>query len=310
MRGRSATLGPRKFRRERASDEHFSEPSGRHRRQGLGAGPGHRRRESEGQKDKQINAFRWCGAQRSSIWRTPVGGRPPATRQAFAPSIRRVGGDLNARTQWGPQSLLAEATTTVRYRTEPSALSQDRVRRCPMREKLNLGEEKRMLVVVIGAGYAGTMAANRLVRKADVEVTVVNPRPEFVERVRLHEYIAGSGAATVPLTDMLDPKITLVVGSADLIDNGSVLLDDGATLAFDYLVYAAGGSIDEPEGTVAVGSLASAERARAELAALDDDAVVTVVGGGLTGVETAAEIAEARPTLRVHLLSESEIGPR
>lgn len=165
-----------------------------------------------------------------------------------------------------------------------------------------------MLVVVIGAGYAGTMAANRLVRKADVEVTVINPRPEFVERVRLHEYIAGSGAATVPLTDMLDPKITLVVGSADLIDNGSVLLDDGTTLAFDYLVYAAGGSIDEPEGTVAVGSLASAERARAELAALDDDAVVTVVGGGLTGVETAAEIAEARPTLRVRLLSESEIA--
>lgn len=165
-----------------------------------------------------------------------------------------------------------------------------------------------MVVVVIGAGYAGTMAANRLVRKADVDVTLINPRPEFVERVRLHEYIAGSGAATVPLSDMLDPQIKLVVGSVDRIGNGSVLLDDGKHLAFDHLVYAAGGSIAEPVGTVAVGSLESAERARSELAALDDDAEVTVVGGGLTGVETAAEIAEARPTLRVRLLSDSEVA--
>jgi len=65
------------------------------RRQGLRAG--HRRRESEGQKDKHINAFRWCGAQRSSIRRTPVGGRPPGRRQHTAgnrPGVRtsRSGG--------------------------------------------------------------------------------------------------------------------------------------------------------------------------------------------------------------------------
>ncbi|MBQ7805077.1 hypothetical protein [Rhodococcus sp. (in: high G+C Gram-positive bacteria)] len=55
---------------------------GRHRRQGLRAG--HRRRESEGQKDKQINALHQDGAQRSSIRRTPVGGRPPGRRQQTA----------------------------------------------------------------------------------------------------------------------------------------------------------------------------------------------------------------------------------
>ncbi|CAM3901763.1 NAD(P)/FAD-dependent oxidoreductase [Tsukamurella strandjordii] len=166
-----------------------------------------------------------------------------------------------------------------------------------------------MKVVVIGAGYAGTIAANRLMKKADgVDVTVVNPRPEFVERVRLHEHIAGTGAATTPLTEMLNPAIRLVVGEAEKIGDGSVVLADGTVLPFDHLVYAAGGAITAPSGTLAVGGLESATRARSALAALSDGALVTVVGGGLTGIETASEIAEARPGLRVRLLSEGEIG--
>ncbi len=167
-----------------------------------------------------------------------------------------------------------------------------------------------MRVVVIGAGYAGTVAANRLVRKAGdaVEVTVVNPRPEFVERVRLHEHIAGSGAALTPLTAMLNPRIRLVVGSVEKIGDGSVLLADGTALPFDRLVYAAGGAPQAPSGTLAVGALETAERARAALASRPDGAAVTVVGGGLTGIETAAEVAESRPGLRVRLRSEGEVG--
>ncbi|MGO4205460.1 hypothetical protein AB4Z09_27740 [Rhodococcus sp. TAF43] len=50
-------------------------------------------------------------------------------------------------------------------------------------------------VVVVGAGYAGGMAANRVASAgiSDVVVTVINPRWEFVERIRLHQYAAGSG---------------------------------------------------------------------------------------------------------------------
>ncbi|WP_231702875.1 NAD(P)/FAD-dependent oxidoreductase [Tsukamurella asaccharolytica] len=165
-----------------------------------------------------------------------------------------------------------------------------------------------MKVVVIGAGYAGTIAANRLVKKADAEVTVVNPRPGFVERVRLHEHIAGSGSAVTPLTEMLDPRIRLVVGTVATIGDGTVLLADGTSLPFDRAIYAAGGAPTAPPGTLAVGTLESADEARAALAALPDGAAVTVVGGGLTGIETAAEVAEARPGLRVTLRSEGEVG--
>ncbi|MEU6721054.1 hypothetical protein ABZ897_57195 [Nonomuraea sp. NPDC046802] len=46
-------------------------------------------------------------------------------------------------------------------------------------------------VVVIGGGYAGTLAANHLRTRADVDITLVNPRPEFVERIRLHQFVAA-----------------------------------------------------------------------------------------------------------------------
>ncbi len=59
------------------------------RRQGLRAG--HRRRESEGQKEKQINAFRWCGAQRSSFRGDTEGGRPPGRRRPVRHSVARPG---------------------------------------------------------------------------------------------------------------------------------------------------------------------------------------------------------------------------
>ena len=52
-------------------------------------------------------------------------------------------------------------------------------------------------VVVIGGGYAGVMAANRLTQRDDVTVTLINPRPTFVERIRLHQLVGGSDDAVV-----------------------------------------------------------------------------------------------------------------
>ncbi len=43
-------------------------------------------------------------------------------------------------------------------------------------------------VVVIGGGYSGTLAANHLRLRGNLDITLVNPpRPKFVERIRLHQ---------------------------------------------------------------------------------------------------------------------------
>src|SRR5919112_6065536 len=58
-------------------------------------------------------------------------------------------------------------------------------------------------VLVLGGGYAGVMAANRLSGSDDVAVTLVNPRPKFVERIRLHQLVGGSDDAVEPYDDVL-----------------------------------------------------------------------------------------------------------
>ncbi|MEV5554810.1 FAD-dependent oxidoreductase [Nonomuraea wenchangensis] len=155
-------------------------------------------------------------------------------------------------------------------------------------------------VVVIGGGYAGTLAANRLRQRDDVDVTLVNPRPEFVERIRLHQFVARTGEATVDYGTLLGEGVRLVVDSATRIDGAAraVRLASGRTLDYDHVIYAVGSTGGTPSVPGAAGfafdlaELESARRLRARLEELPLNAPVTVVGGGLTGVETAAELAE------------------
>lgn len=166
-------------------------------------------------------------------------------------------------------------------------------------------------IVVVGGGYAGCMAANRLRRKTDpsaTTITLINARPDFVERVRLHQRVAGTGDAAAPLAEKLRDGIALIVGTATRIGDGELVLDDGARIPFDRLIYAAGGAARGPEGTLAVGDPEQASLARVALANLPRGARVTVVGGGLTGIETASEIAEARRDLHLTLLSDDDVA--
>jgi NADH dehydrogenase len=149
-------------------------------------------------------------------------------------------------------------------------------------------------VVVIGGGYAGTLAANHLRLRPDIDITLVNPRPRFVERVRLHQHVAGTADATVDYESLLGEGVHLVVDNATRIDTAArtVELESGRALDYDYVIYAVGSTGASPEFALPIAEYESAQRLRTELAALSKDAPVTVVGGGLSGVETAAELAE------------------
>src|SRR4051812_43166643 len=73
-------------------------------------------------------------------------------------------------------------------------------------------------VVVIGGGYAGTLAANHLRQNPDIHITLVNPRPQFVQRIRLHQLAAGTGDATADYGTLLGDGIQLVVDNVTRID--------------------------------------------------------------------------------------------
>src|SRR5215207_6443097 len=106
-------------------------------------------------------------------------------------------------------------------------------------------------VEVIGAGYAGPMATNRLLasvtegERPHLRVRV-NPRAHFVERIRLHKLAAGSReSVTVPLGDVLHEDAELIVGSAKMINPDdrevTVTTADGKVLLhYDHMIYALG----------------------------------------------------------------------
>ncbi|OLT28823.1 oxidoreductase [Actinomadura sp. CNU-125] len=170
--------------------------------------------------------------------------------------------------------------------------------------------------MVLGAGYAGLGAAKRAAAAAgqDAKVTLVNASGRFVERVRLHQLASGQRLTDLPLTGLLDGTgVDLVVARATGLDPDArkVRLDGGVDLGYDTLVYALGSTADLDavpgvrEHAFSVADAADAEHLRDRLPGLGS---VTVVGGGLTGIETAAELAETRPGLRVDLVTAEPLG--
>jgi NADH dehydrogenase FAD-containing subunit len=167
-------------------------------------------------------------------------------------------------------------------------------------------------IVVLGAGYAGTHAAGRLARRlhpGDAEITLVNAEPDFVERIRLHQLATGHEPRPRPLTEVFAGTAVRVrtarVTAIDA-DHRTVRLDDEGQIPYDTLVYALGSTAGSPGHHVA--SRPAARAVRDRLRALTAGSTVLVVGAGLTGIETATEIAESRPDLSVAIAARDGVG--
>ncbi|AHH21901.1 putative oxidoreductase [Nocardia nova SH22a] len=169
-------------------------------------------------------------------------------------------------------------------------------------------------ILVLGAGYAGLAAAGKLCRRPHgARITVVDARAELVERVRLHQLAAGQTVPRWDLRTLLERKgAEFVQGSVTAIDAATqeVSLSDGTILGYDTLIYTLGSSADAD-------SVAGVRANAYPIATLEDIAAlpslsgrVAVVGGGATGIETAAELAESRPELSVALVSSEQPGHR
>ncbi len=193
-------------------------------------------------------------------------------------------------------------------------------------------------VVVVGGGFAGMNAAQALA-DTDADVTLIDRRNYHTFQPLLYQVSTGYlpaeevGAALRSVFHRqanLTVRVAVVV-SADWTDR-TLRLADGSALDFDYLILAAGAETNffdiagMAEHAWPLYTLADAVALRTHLLATleavanakpETDAQVTivVVGGGPTGVETAAALASmthdvVRPaamTLRVVLV---ETGPR
>ncbi|MGA4846132.1 NAD(P)/FAD-dependent oxidoreductase [Streptomyces sp. G5(2025)] len=176
-------------------------------------------------------------------------------------------------------------------------------------------------IVVLGAGYAGLAAAKRLarlLRRTDVKITLVNTADRFVERVRLHQLAAGQQLRDLPLRDLLTGTgVELRIAHVTAIDAAHRTVQVGAaphSIGYDTLVYALGSRADvdatpgAAEHAYTVAGAPQALRLQRRVAQIASGGALAVVGGGLTGIEVATEMAESYPDLRVELHTAADAG--
>jgi sulfide:quinone oxidoreductase len=105
-------------------------------------------------------------------------------------------------------------------------------------------------IVILGAGTAGTMMANRLARLLPDAWRIV-----LLDRDDAHLYQPGllflpfgayrEAELVRPRTRLVDPRVTLRIGEIDRVapDQRRVVLRDGEAIAYDFLVLATGSRI-------------------------------------------------------------------
>ncbi|MEU8378158.1 FAD-dependent oxidoreductase [Streptosporangium sp. NPDC048865] len=170
-------------------------------------------------------------------------------------------------------------------------------------------------IAVLGAGYTGVTIAKLLARRTGANVTVVNDRDRFVERMRNHQLASGRKVRHLPLRGLFEGTgVRLVVDRVTRVDTEGrrVELAGGAEpLRYDLLVYALGSRADldsvpgVAEHAHAVAGGEQAERLRDRMRTAG---TVAVVGAGPTGLETVTELAETYPDRTVRLVTGGALG--
>ncbi len=169
-------------------------------------------------------------------------------------------------------------------------------------------------IIILGGGFAGVSAALRLAnrtRRQPVQITLVNASATFVERTRLHQTATGQPVPAKSFQTMLaGTGIDFVLGKVTALDPArktiTVNSAEGVqTLGYDKLIYALGSHTDLARIPGATEHAYAVEQHTALLAHLHkitpNHGRVLVIGGGLTGIEIATELAETHPTLQVAL---------
>jgi NADH:ubiquinone reductase (H+-translocating) len=173
-------------------------------------------------------------------------------------------------------------------------------------------------IIIAGGGYGGVSCALRLARRVppDTQVTLVSATARFIERIRLHQRVTGQNVGEWSLPALIrGTGVELRVGQVGHIDHARRTLAVGdERIDFDTLVLALGSHVDvdsvrgvrEHAMAVEFGSVERIHQALKKTAARAGR--VAIVGGGLTGIELASEIAERFAELQVTLVSQTPLA--
>jgi len=179
-------------------------------------------------------------------------------------------------------------------------------------------------VVILGGGFGGLVAAQKL-KRADVEIVLIDRRNFHLFQPLLYQVATGSlspGEIAAPLRGILSKQknVQVLLGEAVDVDPAAkrVTLRDGATFEYDSLIVATGSqtsyygndswrewapSLKSVEEATAIRHKILVAFERAERATTPEESrawlTFVIVGAGATGMELAGALAEiASETLR------------
>jgi NADH dehydrogenase len=169
-------------------------------------------------------------------------------------------------------------------------------------------------VIILGGGYGGLTVIKHLLEEEIPRETILTLVDKIPYQGLKTEYYALA-AGTVSEYDIrvpfpIDPRLIIKYGDVKEIDleHKQVVFETDERAVYDTLVIALG-CTDRYHGipgadsyTYGLQSLSATRKTYGKINAVPPFGQVTIVGGGLSGVEFASELRESRPDLNIRIL--------
>ncbi len=168
-------------------------------------------------------------------------------------------------------------------------------------------------VVILGGGYGGITVVQELLEHIprDVQLVLVERMP--YQGLKTEYYALAAGTVSdleIRVNYPVHPQLQMVYGNITGIDldNRIVRVSNQEPIAYDSLVIALGctdnyhGIPGAADYTCSIQSLSAARRTFQQINDIRPYGQLTIVGGGLSGVEVAAELRESRADINIRIL--------
>ncbi|MEX2104705.1 MAG: FAD-dependent oxidoreductase, partial [Bacilli bacterium] len=169
-------------------------------------------------------------------------------------------------------------------------------------------------LVILGGGYGGLKVIDGILNKNlpnDIQVVLIDQMPHHGLKTEYYALAAGTepdSVVRVPFLNHNSLQIKHGTVTDILLRSNEIRFENGETISYDWLVVGLGctdryhGIPGAEEYTHSIQSLSNTRRTYQAINNVGPYGDVTIVGGGLSGVELAAELKDSRPDLNIRIL--------
>ena len=173
-------------------------------------------------------------------------------------------------------------------------------------------------LLVLGGGYGGLALIQELLNNhlpQDIEIILIDRMP--YQGIKTEYYALAAGTVTdyhLRIQFPVHPRLTIRYGEVSSIDLESriVTMEPDETVSYDILAIALGCTDNyhnipgADQYTCSIQTFAGTRETYQRLNDVKPYGTINIVGGGLSGVELAAELRESRPDLNISILDRGE----